>query len=144
MFTPFELLYIVTLFVVIYIAKRYFDSLSSIRDLKLLEIQLSQNIDNNIVDKLDDYLEDIFNDYILSSPKYLQQPYINSKDEEQMRQDLVDLVSDRMSPYLYQKLAIYYNENSIPDILANKIFLLVTAFVANKNTPKQNIEDVSL
>lgn len=142
MFTNKEILFTFTLIVIMYIAKRYFDSLRSIQDLKLLEIQLSQKIDKGIMDTLDQFIEDMFDEYLLTSPKYVQQIYISNDDEENMRDDLIDIISDRISPYLYQQLAVYCNEESIPDIIANKIYLLTTAYVIQRNSVKQSKEEL--
>lgn len=122
--------------VLFYGLKQYFNNLQKDRDLSMLTLQLGVKIDKDILNALDDYLEEVFNDYITQHPKYITATYISDDMSTTMRDDLVGMVSTRMSPYLYQQLSLYYNEAVIPDIIANKIMQTLSMFIADRNAVK--------
>lgn len=143
MLTNVQIILILFSLIALYTIKRYFDYLNGIRGLKLLEIQLSASIDPDAInDLLDRFIEDIFNEYLINSSDLIQKTYITSDDEIKMRSDIIDIVGDRLSPYVYQKLSMYYNENSIPDIIAARVYQVVTAYVVTNNKPKQSKDDL--
>ena len=143
MLTTFDLVLILLVLIVFYAVRRYFNYLDGIKNLKQLEIQLNTTINPDMLnDLLDSFIEDVFNEYIINSSDLIQKTYITSDDETKMRSDLIDLVGDRLSPYVYQKLSVYYNEQAIPDIIAARVFQVVTAFVVTNNKPKQSKEDI--
>lgn len=141
--TNVQIILILFSLIAFYTIKRYFDYLNGIRGLKLLEIQLSANINPDAInDLLDRFIEDIFNEYLINSSDLIQKTYITSDDETKMRSDIINIVGDRLSPYVYQKLSMYYNENSIPDIIAARVYQVVTAYVVTNNKPKQSKDDL--
>lgn len=143
MLTNVQIILILFSLIALYTIKRYFDYLNGIRGLKLLEIQLSASIDPDAInDLLDRFIEDIFNEYLINSSDLIQKAYITSDDEIKMRSDIIGIVGDRLSPYVYQKLSMYYNENSIPDIIAARVYQVVTAYVVTNNKPKQSKDDL--
>lgn len=120
--------------VVFYGLRKYFNGLEKTRELAMLTLQLGTKIDRTVVDMLDEYLEEIFNDYVTQHPKYISAEYISEDMSNTMRDELVEMVSSRMSPYIYQQLAIYYNESSLTDIIANKMMQMLAMFMADKNS----------
>lgn len=83
---------------------------------------------------LDKLIDECLTDYLASNPEYINAEYITDKMELQMRTQIGDLISARLSEALYDKLALYYNKLTIPSIIADKIYLKVTAYVININS----------
>lgn len=143
MISNFTFCFILLILVVFYAIKNHNKYLNSIRELKLLEIQLNTKISaeeaNNL---LDDFISETFNDYIINAFDYIQKTYITSEDEVKIRSNVIDMVAERLSPYMYQKLSVYYNEKSIPDIIAVKVYQVVTMYVMNHNQIKSSKEEL--
>ena len=130
------------LLVLTYGVKRFFDNAEAARNIELMKFQINTQINPDIMDLFDEFLSDCFDDYILDHPEYIDITYIAQQQEVEMRNGLLSMVGDRISPFLYQKLALYYNESILPDIIARRVYHLVTVFVMDKNTPKQNKEQI--
>lgn len=130
---------------VLLIASKYFDLKKKEHDREIMKLQLSVNIDREpIIKTLDEFIEEVFNDYISQHVKYINMVYISNDMQKTIITDLVDMVSERMSPYLYQRLSLIYNEKAIPEVLSNKIVMMVTLFSSDKNTVKPKDEQVNL
>lgn len=102
------------------------------RELALLQLQLSLNIDPGIVEKLDNFISECFNDYILLNTEYRQDLYWTEAEEKKMVTEVANIVSDRLSPYMFKQLSTYYNEKAIPDVIGNKIYELTIAYFNTK------------
>lgn len=88
---------------------------------------------NSKVDILDNYIEKCFDNVLILTRGYLENPvYIRTKEEEQLRKDLLDEVAKNLSPILIKKLKLYYGD-SIYDIITEKVYIRVTMYVANCN-----------
>lgn len=85
---------------------------------------------------LDNLIDECLSDYLASNPEYVNANYITDEAELNMRKQIANLVSNRLSEALYDKLSLYYNKFTIPSIIADKIYLKVTAYVIKINTPK--------
>lgn len=115
----------------------YFNNKKADRDLKLMQMQLTIKIDREAILKmLDDFIEEVLNDYISQHTKYITAIYISTDMQTDMVDSIVNSISERMSPYLYQRLSLIYNESAIADVIANKVVILVTVFVSDRNTVK--------
>ena len=67
--------------------------------------------------------------------------YINTELEQELRNFVMESVSGRISINFLNKLRLFYKEDIIPDLIAKKIFLAVTAYTAINNngaTSKKN------
>lgn len=64
--------------------------------------------------------------------------YINTELEQELRNFVMESVSGRISINLLNKLRLFYKEDIIPDLIAKKIFLAVTAYTAINNTGATN------
>lgn len=124
---------------------RYFSNKKADRDLRLMQLQLSIKIDREAILKmLDDFIEEVLNDYIAQHTKYITAIYISNEMQTDMVDSIVITISERMSPYLYQRLSLIYNETAIADVIANKVVILVTVFVSDRNTVKPKEEKTEL
>ena len=125
------------------IAMKFIDVQHHKIDLDLMKFQIETKIDSEILTLFDEFLSDCFDDYILDHPKIMEAVYISEQQELTIRNDMIDIVGDRISPFLYQKLSLYYNETILPDIIARRVYHLVTAYVVDKNSLKQSKDQLS-
>ena len=63
--------------------------------------------------------------------------YINKEREEKIRKDLVNIVVNRISDTIKKKILLCYSEAHFNELLAEKIFYVVTIYVADFNSEKQ-------
>lgn len=62
-----------------------------------------------------------------------RQDYINRESEKKILHEVIDKVSDRISVSIMNNIALYYDPDSISDIIAEKVYLLVSLYVAENN-----------
>lgn len=91
----------------------------------------------DIQETLEMLIVDCFDDYLASNPEYYSSTYIIEEVELKITKDIADRVSARMSEGLYRRLTLYYNESSITDLIAEKVYLKVTNFVISINQTKK-------
>lgn len=91
--------------------------------IKVDEVRLE--LDNFINECLEEYL-------VFSSYDGLNQ--ISPDGETRIRNNVVDLVSARISPTLFKKLSIKYKEESVYDVMAVRINIIVMNHVIAVNT----------
>lgn len=127
------------------LCSKYFNDKKADRDLRLMQLQLTIKIDREVILKmLDDFIEEVLNDYITQHTKYITSVYISTDMQTDMVDNIINTISERMSPYLYQRLSLIYNESAIADIIANKVVILVTLFISDRNTVKPKEEKTEL
>lgn len=102
------------------------------------ELNLRMQVDLNIPSILESVINEIFNDYKVLVLLPEDNLYITEEREEQIRRDLVSMVSKRMSPDIMEKMYTYYNEATFDKVLADKIYLIVTNYVWEINTKYQS------
>lgn len=106
--------------------------------LKEYEININANIDSTIQDLLEAFVAECFNDYIVLNVAYRQIEFINDEMEDKIRKGVADLVADRMSSAMLDKLSLYYNVQSIGEVISNKIYLQVLDYTLNNNAIKDS------
>ena len=104
-----------------------------IEEISLYQINTSANIDTSIPNILELIINESFTDYQVKTLVPLNEGYINSDRETEIRNDLVALVSSRISNAALDKLSLFYNIKNIADILADKIYILVMNYVIEHN-----------
>lgn len=109
-------------------------------EFSLLDLQLKTKIDSSIIEILDTFIQDCFNEYLILNSDPINNKFIGEEEEKKIRDELIDLISNRISPTLYKQLTVYYNAKSIPTILSNKIYELVLAYTITQNAPKDKEE----
>ena len=65
----------------------------------------------------------------------LNEGFINSDREAEIRGEVINLVSSRISNAALDKVSLFYNVTNIADILADKIYIAVMNYVINHNQP---------
>lgn len=109
-----------------------------IEDLTTYNIHTSANIDMSIPEILNLIIQDSFTDYKVKTLLPLQEGYINSTREDQIRQALVEMVSGRISNAALDKLSLFYNIQNIAAIMADKIYITVMQYVIEHNAAVTN------
>lgn len=106
-------------------------------DLKNFEINISnESTSTDIIKILDGYIANIVQDYILLNRSAFANNYINSTEEIKIMKEISTLVARRFSPALYQRLRLYYNDNAISDVIGEKTYIQMSAYVAQNNSVK--------
>lgn len=110
---------------------------------KLLKYQIDVNstIDKSIPEILDLVITECFNDYRIKFLDPVENGHINAEREAEIRKDLIDIVTGRISEATLNKLSLFYNINSIADILGDKIYICVMNYVIAHNSEFLNIEN---
>lgn len=104
------------------------------KEMALYQINTSAKIDSSIPEILDLIINESFNDYKIKALLPLEEGYINSKREEEIRKMLVFTVSNRISSAALDKLSLFYNIKNIADIIADKIYIIVMGYVLDHNS----------
>jgi len=103
--------------------------------LRMHEYSINVNalIDESIPNLLNAIIKECFDDYKVMVLIPLNEGYITDQREVEIRTDLVNKVTERISPMAMDKLSLYYNMQKLGDILADKIFITVTNYVVDHN-----------
>lgn len=109
-----------------------------IEQLTEYSIHTSATIDMSIPEILNLIIQDSFDDYKVKTLLPLQEGYINSTREDQIRQALVEMVSGRISNAALDKLSLFYNIQNIAAIMADKIYITVMQYVIEHNASVTN------
>lgn len=108
---------------------------NKLEELSLYQIHVQATIDESIPEVLDLVIRESFNDYQLKSLYPLNEGYINSDREAEIRGELIELVSSRISNAALDKISLFYNITNIADVIADKIYIAVMNYVIEHNRP---------
>lgn len=100
-------------------------------------LHISTQIDKTIPELLEYIIQESFRDYEATTLVPLNEDYINEEREKEIRSELVSIVGERISPVALEKIAIFYNENNIAQVIADKIYITVMTYVVNHNAKWQ-------
>ena len=70
--------------------------------------------------------------------------FISDEREKKIREDLVEIVTDRLSPATLDKIGLFYNVREIDKIIADKIYITVMNYRVEHNTPYANNENLDV
>lgn len=107
-----------------------------LRESAMFQFHSTINLTGDALEVLDDFIDKIFDEHIMLKGDYSNVPYINSTEEANLRQEIINKVSSRISSTMYYQLSLYYNKDSIPDIIGEKIYELVSLYVIQHNSTK--------
>ncbi len=82
---------------------------------------------------LTSYVSECFDRDVLFFRGLQDKEYINTKDEQEMLNTLLESVASNMSPSLRTKLDMYYGQGRTDIILGRMCYQFVSLFVANNN-----------
>ena len=97
------------------------------------QVDTQHKSDKSASQILEDFIGQCFAEYqiIVLIPK--QELYINSDREKEICTDLGNMISKYISPHLINVLSQEYNTDMLHDIIADKIYIIVTNYVINHN-----------
>lgn len=101
-----------------------------------LNISLNTQLDETINTTLDTLIKSCFDEYIIFNQGYKKRDYISADDEKKITSDLGTMVSKRISETMYNKLSQYYNAKAIPEVISNKIYMIVIDYSLSVNSIK--------
>ena len=97
-------------------------------------LHISAQIDKTIPELLEYIIQESFRDYEATTLVPLNEDYINEEREKEIRAELVNIVGERISPITLEKIAIFYNEDNIAKVIADKIYITVMTYVVEHNS----------
>ncbi|MFQ9065691.1 MAG: hypothetical protein ACLR5O_00770 [Romboutsia timonensis] len=126
-----EILFLISLIVLVFfIITILMDIKRKIRQdlIRLPEVKSLESV-NNLMDTL---ITSEFESYRIMYLEH-KQDYINREYEKKILHEVIDKISDRISISIMNNIALYYDPDSISDIIAEKVYLLVSLYVAENN-----------
>lgn len=114
----------------------------SVERLTEYNINVASNIDQSIPTLLEIIINDCFDDYKIKELLPLEDKYINSDGEKQIRDGLVVMVTSRISNATLDKLSLFYNLANIGSIIGDKIYIIVMNYVVEHNKNIMNKDSV--
>lgn len=126
-----EILFLISLIALVYFTITILiDIKRKIRQdlIRLPEVKSLESV-NNLMDTL---ITSEFESYRIMYLEH-KQDYINREYEKKILHEVIDKVSDRISISIMNNIALYYDPDSISDIIAEKVYLLVSLYVAENN-----------
>ena len=97
-----------------------------IRTFEYDEGKIIKHLDYLITEEIDRYI------ILTLTPKNIY--YINNNEQEKLTKHLVEVIPDRLSPYLLEQLAIVYDRDYIGEFLGQYIYAKVLDLVLKFNT----------
>ena len=113
----------------------------AVQEIMKYQIHINADINSSIPEILDLVITECFNDYRIKFLEPIEQGFINAEREIEIRNDLVKIVTGRISEATLDKLSLFYNINSIADILADKIYICVMNYVVDNNKNFLNVNE---
>lgn len=99
---------------------------------KLINLQSEINPDK-IFEILDSIIANSISEYVIMNG-IDKSTYIDTESEKELKTFVTKSVSERMSDALYQRINMVFAEDSIPDIIAKRVFIKTSLYVANNNS----------
>lgn len=106
------------------------------RELDLIQMSMSTSLEE-MTQTIDSFINEAIQEFTVMN-NIQDSKYINSELEQEMRLAVMESVSGRISINLLNKLRLFYKEDVIPDLIAKKIFLAITAYTAINNAGATN------
>lgn len=92
---------------------------------------------------LDNMITEALDEYRVLNLGYKNE-YINEKQEQEIVNAVKDSISNRISPVFMDRLSLQYNKDALPDVIAKKIILHVTAFVVENNSNQNTLPNETI
>ena len=118
------------------------------RALDIEEFNTISNFDfksskHNIGTFLNDFITDCLQDYVLYNiVPDSNLDYINKDKEDEIRKGITDMVMTRLSDPIIKKITMCYSIDHFNVIIAEKIFVIVSIYVADFNMGHDKVSDV--
>ena len=103
------------------------------RILKEKNMFFNMNINKDMMDIVDKFIEDSIMQYRLKYLTENDEIYLTSKKQEEMVRSVLRDVLENMSPSLYEKMTLVYNKNKLEDIIYLKVSTSILSFIGSIN-----------
>lgn len=111
------------------------------KDININNVKMNATSLEECNQMIDGFISREFDNYCARNLNFRSIDVISDKQQDIIRRDLLKLIQERMSTNILYKMSIYYEPERIPDIIAEKVYLLVTAYVISiDNTPSREEE----
>ena len=129
---------IVFLYIIFIIGSNIIQIQKEKNDIKAFEIHVTTPNDIEVSNILNKLIEEALQDYVLLNRgfKRNEESHINSKEEKKIINSVSEMVSNRISPILMDKLNFYYSETAIPEIIGTRVYIRVMSYVIDNNKMK--------
>lgn len=104
-----------------------------VEEITMYQINVAAAIDESIPEVLNIIIDEAFTDYKIKSLLPLEEGYINSEREDEIRKGLINIVTERISSAALDKLSLFYNPQNIGSVIADKIYITVMNYVLEHN-----------
>lgn len=113
------------------------EALTKIEELRVVSQFKYGDTKEDVSKFLDSFIEDCLKDYVLNNiVPDTGLTYIQKDRETLIRKELIDIVSRRMSTLVHKKILMCYSQDYLAELLAEKIFYIVSIYVADFNMEK--------
>lgn len=109
------------------------------RIINVTNIPYSEYILNR--DILDEIINEIFSVYVVITYEYIEDVYIKEDEQKNMIKNIAEEVISKLSPDLVERISLVYNKEKIPEIISQKIYMIVTDYAISKNLVKNKDEE---
>lgn len=96
---------------------------------------------SNVGTELDNFIKECLTEYVTFNG-YQEVSYLSSEDEDKLKEELVNMVSARLSDRLFKRLCIAYKESAVYDIIAIHIATIVMGYVIETNR-QQDLDKIN-
>ena len=107
-------------------------------EITMYQINISAAIDESIPEVLNTIIDEAFTDYKIKSLLPIEEGYINSEREDEIRKGLINIVTERISGAALDKLSLFYNPQNIGSVIADKIYITVMNYVLEHNAVSED------
>lgn len=104
-----------------------------------MRLDQSKSLDE-VISLLDGFITSEFDNYKIMNLEHKDFEYINRQFENEIINDVMNIVMSRLSVNILYTLSLYYDKTAINDIIAEKVYFIVTIYVYNINTTKSRAE----
>lgn len=107
-------------------------------NIRSFEVNVTTPLDDEAIKSLDKMIEDAMVDYLVINYGWKQGNFINSEDEKKLISEIAQVIENRISPILLDKLSFYYSADGISEVIANKVYIKVLSYTIDNNKVKNN------
>ena len=138
-----DIYFIVISIIIIYAIRSYNKAKTSESALTQYSLNLAAPLHEDMAPILDNMITKALDEYRVLNLGYKNE-YINEKQEQEIVNAVKDSISNRISPVFMDRLSLQYNKDALPDVIAKKIILHVTAFVVENNSNQNTLPNETI
>ena len=138
----FESLYFILACVILYYIMNAANNIIRINkeknDIAAFDIHVKTAADKEAIVALDTLIEDCLTEYVILNLGFEKTKHINQEEEQKIIYAVAQMVEERISPILLDKLNFFYHEQAIFDVIGKKVYIKVMNYVLINNDAAKN------